>query len=79
MVEVTQEASRFESTPESEKPRVQLELKSKTNSSPSVGKLKQNTGDEHLDLLKQTVASLGHPADGGEQAPASTVPSAATE
>ena len=42
------------STPESEKPRVQLELKSKAaGGSPPVAKLVQSNGKEqHLDLLK---------------------------
>ena len=44
------------STPEQERPRVQLELKS-TTSPPVQSKMLQNQQEQqHLDLLKQTVA-----------------------
>ena len=50
----------LQSTPESEKPRVQLELSSST-SPPNAGAAAESGkagGNDHLDLLKQTVAHL---------------------
>ena len=55
----TNASERNQTTPESEKPRVQLEFKNKTNSSPVVQIVQsQKKDEEHLDLLKQTVAHL---------------------
>ena len=59
---------RTQSTPESEKPRVQLELKSNKGSSPPMAKqLINNNKEQHLDLLKQTVAHLENHEGGAEQ------------
>jgi len=45
---------RQQTTPESEKPRVQLELKS--NTSPAINSKKVSNNEVHIDLLKKTVA-----------------------
>ena len=66
MVEAAPSSSKNanQTTPESEKPRVQLELKSST--SPPVHQSKVLEQQNHLDLLKQTVAQLAENQDGSE-------------
>lgn len=49
-----------------------------SNTSPSVKQLQQSTDDKHLDLLKQTVASLGS-IDGPDTAVVNQIQNAAAD